>query len=254
MNFPKSSAHHFYPPFCASLLTGALLAAFGLPAHAEETMLSTVNVRDTRGAASLHLDEPTQGGSRTGVTTKELPASMEILDGETIRERGDTQVGDAIVRTTGLTNNASPGNGGLSFSTRGFAGTGSVGIAEDGVRLQTAAGTQHYPSSTWGYERIEVLRGPASIVYGSGTIGATINAVRKTPSRTRSHEFMAGLGTEGYKQVGVGTTGPLGEIASYRVDAYGFHNDGYRDAGDLGKARGGKLAVPSPSVVPFPGQ
>ena len=88
-----------------------------------------------------------EGGSRTGVTTKELPASMEILDGETIRERGDTQVGDAIVRTTGLTNNASPGNGGLSFSTRGFSGTGSVGIAEDGVRLQTASGTQNYPSN-----------------------------------------------------------------------------------------------------------
>ena len=238
MNPSILSSHHSYPPFCASLLVGVLLAAFGPLSHAEETMLGTVNVRDTRSAAGLHLDEPTQGGSRTGVTAKELPASLEILDGETIRERGDTQIGEAIVRTTGLTNNASPGNGGLSFSSRGFAGTGSVGIAEDGVRLQTASGTQNYPSNVWGYERIEVLRGPASIVYGSGTIGATINAVRKEPSRTRRYELMTGLGTDGYKQLGVGAAGPVGEIASYRVDAYGFHNDGYRD---LGKAHGGKL-------------
>lgn len=237
MNFLNLSNHHFYPPFSATLLTGALLAIFG-PAHAEETMLGTVNVRDTRAAASLHLDESTQSGSRTGVTAKELPASLEIVDSEAMRERGDTQIGEAIARTTGLTNNSSPGNGGLSFSSRGFTGTNSVGVAEDGVRLQTASGTQNYPSNVWGYERIEVLRGPASIVYGSGTIGATINAVRKAPSRTRSYELMAGLGTDGYKQLGIGATGPVGEIASYRIDAYGFHNDGYRD---LGKAHGGKL-------------
>ncbi len=234
MNPSILSSHHSYPPFCASLLVGVLLAAFGPLSHAEETMLGTVNVRDTRSAAGLHLDEPTQGGSRTGVTAKELPASLEILDGETIRERGDTQIQDAITRTLGLTDMSKASSGGLSLSSRGFAG--SVGVAEEGVRI--ISGSNSYPASSWGYERIEVLRGPASIVYGTGTIGATINAIRKEPSRKRSYEFMAGLGTEGHKQLGVGAAGPIGEIASYRVDAYGFHHDGHRE---LGNSRGGKL-------------
>ena len=99
MNPSILSSHHSYPPFCASLLVGALLAAFGPLSHAEETMLGTVNVRDTRNAAGLHLDEPTQGGSRTGVTAKELPASMEIVDSETMRERGDTQIRQTINRS-----------------------------------------------------------------------------------------------------------------------------------------------------------
>ena len=207
-------------------LTGAALAT---SANAQETVLGTVDVRSTRDTATLHLNQPTQSGSRTGVTAKELPASMEIVDSETMRERGDTQIRQTI--------NRSIGNGGLSlFSSRGLTGANSIGIAEDGMRI--TSGAQSYPTTTWGYERIEILRGPASIVYGTGTIGATINAIRKEPSRIRSHEFMMGLGTYGYKQVGVGTTGPIGEIASYRIDAYGFHNNGYRKNSD---SHGGKL-------------
>jgi iron complex outermembrane receptor protein len=188
--------------------------------------------------SSLGLSVPTQGGSRTGVSAKELPASLEIVDSQTIAERGDTQVIDAVTRTTGLTVSPTPGNGGLSFSSRGFAGVLSVGIAEDGVRFQTAVGTANYPLGTWGYERIEVLRGPASIVYGTGTVGATINVVRKQPGRESQQEIMVGVGTDGYKRLGVGGSGALGQIASYRVDVYGFHNEGWHD---LGESRGGKL-------------
>jgi iron complex outermembrane receptor protein len=172
------------------------------------------------------------------LSAKELPASLESIDSQTIAERGDTQIIDAITRTTGLTVSPTPGNGGLSFSSRGFAGVRSVAVAEDGVRIQTASGTINYPSSTWGYERFDVVRGPASVVLGSGTVGATINAIRKQPTRESRQEVMFGLGTDGYKRMGVGASGALGPITTYRVDAYGFHNEGWHD---LGESRGGKL-------------
>ena len=210
----------------------ALCCAFSTPAFAADTLLKPVEVQAQRDTATLGLDIPSQGGSRTGVSAKELPASIEVLDSGTIAERGDTRMNDATTRMTGITQSADPGSGGISYSSRGFTGNGSVGIAEDGVRLPTAAGVQTYPNTTWGYERIEVLRGPASIVSGTGTVGATINAVRKAPERTASQEIMGGIGSDGDKEVGFGSTGALGEIASYRVDVYAHDDDGIRDMGD----------------------
>ena len=186
----------------------------------------------------LLLDQPSATGSRTGLSARELPASLEALSSRLIMERGDYAVRDAISRTTGLTDIASPGDGGMSFSARGFTGTNSVGLAEDGARLAVAAGTQTYPTDSWGYERIEVLRGPASVVFGNGTVGATINAVRKAPRREADVEALVGLGDHNIARVGVGATGPLGETLSYRVDAYAHSTDGVRD---LGRARGHKL-------------
>lgn len=231
----RASRPNFRPNYLAAAVCAALAAnapAFG------DTVLSTVEVTAERNAGSLNLDQPSTTGSRTGVTVRELPASIESVDSATIQERGDYTIMDAITRATGVTGVGSGGNGAMSFSTRGFTDTNSVGLAEDGMRLSTGAGTQNYPNDSWGYERIEVLRGPASVVYGSGTVGATINAVRKAPSRTASAEALFGIGTDGSGRIGLGGTGALGEIASFRVDAYGHTTDGQRDIGD---ASGSKL-------------
>ena len=218
-------------PSVLLLLGGTALAQSNLPT------LGEVVVTANRETATLNLSTPTQTGRRTGISAKELPASLEILDSQTIDERGDTQVVDAITRTAGLTAYSSASNA-LSFSSRGFSGGNSVAVAEDGTRIQTVMSTINYPLSTWGYERFEVIRGPASVVLGTGTVGATINAIRKQPTRESRQELMLGLGTDGYKRAGFGAGGALGPVASYRVDVYGFHNDGWHD---LGESRGGKF-------------
>lgn len=222
-----------------SRLSLAVLSALASIAQASaDTQLAPVEVSASRQSASLGLDQTGSTGSRTGLSARELPASIESVDSVSVQERGDYTIMDAITRATGVTGVGSGGNGAMSFSTRGFTGTNSVGLAEDGMRLSTGAGTQNYPNDSWGYERIEVLRGPASVVYGSGTVGATINAVRKAPERTANAEALFGLGSDGTTRVGVGGTGALGEIASYRIDAYGHASEGQRD---LGESSGGKL-------------
>lgn len=231
-----SASRRFPSPSQLSIAVLAALATMG--SACADTQLVPVEVTAEREASSLGLDQASTTGSRTGVTVRELPASIESVDSATIQERGDYTIMDAITRATGVSGVGSGGNGTMSFSTRGFSGTNSVGLAEDGMRLSTGAGTQNYPNDSWGYERIEVLRGPASVVYGSGTVGATINAVRKAPSRTASAEALFGIGTDGTGRIGLGGTGALGEIASFRVDAYGHTTDGQRD---LGNASGSKL-------------
>lgn len=207
-------------------------------AFPQEITLPEVEVMANAEDQGLGLSRPSTTGSRTGISGQELPASIERLDAQTQRERGDFEVVEAITRTTGLTSQGTGGNGGLAFSSRGFAGVNSVGVAEDGMRLGVAAGTINYPNDSWGYESLEVLRGPASVVYGAGAAGAVINAVRKQPSRESSGEVLLGVGQYGTARLGLGSTGPIGEIASYRVDVYGHYSDGERD---LDRSSGGKF-------------
>ncbi len=228
----------FFPRPVSCALAALLFAPLGAPEALAQSMLPTVEVTADAVEDGLGLNQHSTGGSRTGIAMQDLPASLEQVDEQTQRQRGDYGVTEAVVRSTGLTAIGNGGNGGLAFSARGFAGVNSVGVAEDGLRLGVASGSVTYPNDAWGYERIEVLRGPASIVYGSGTAGATINAVRKQPSREASREALVGIGQHGTARVGLGATGGIGETASYRVDVYGHYTDGERD---LGRAKGGKL-------------
>jgi iron complex outermembrane receptor protein len=101
-----------------------------------------------------------------------------------------------------------------------------------------ASSTTPYPANSWGYERVEVLRGPASIVYGTGTVGATANVVRKQPTRETVREVLVGAGSHGTSRLGLGMGGALSDTVTYRVDAYGHYTNGEHD---MARARGGKL-------------
>lgn len=216
----------------------ALACAFlCLPLQAQ-TVLPEVQVSGQAERLGQQLARPAHTASHTGVSNQQVPAGVDGVSAEQVLERGDHGLVEAITRTVGLSSSGSPGNGGLSFSSRGFAGVNSVGVAEDGMVLGVAAGTTAYPGDSWGYERIDVLRGPASLMYGSGTMGATINAIRKQPSRTSSAEVLLGAGTDDTLRLGLGATGALGAHASYRIDSYTARSAGERD---LDQSRSGKF-------------
>ena len=181
----------------------------------------------------LMLETPSDTGSRLGLSIRETPASVEIISGEAIRERGDTNAQSAATRATGIVSAATPGNGNTALAARGFAGHASVMQLYDGSRLYVGAGTVTFPADTWPIERIEVLRGPASVLYGEGAVGAVINYVPKKPNRTTSeHEVLISAGSWGTYRAGVGSGGPLGESAAYRLDISGTTSDGYVDRAD----------------------
>ena len=199
--------------------------------------LPTVTIRGAAGDEGLALDRPNTTGSRLAISALELPASAESLSAATIAARGDLLVKDAVTRTTGLTDSSSPGSG-ISYSARGFNGNNSIAILENGQRLLVGSTTATYPADPWGYETIEVLRGPGSVVHGSGTTGAIINAVRKAPRRESSLEILGGVGGGEALRAGIGATGALGEQGAFRVDAYAGRSDGFIDRGE---SRHGKI-------------
>ncbi|RQO55832.1 TonB-dependent siderophore receptor [Variovorax sp. KBW07] len=181
----------------------------------------------------LAIDEPTQTGSRLGLTPLETPASIEVLSGDTIRARGDVSVIEAATRATGITGSPAPGNGGTSMAARGFSGHGSVMQLYDGTRLYAGAGTVTFPFDTWSIDRIEVLRGAASVMYGEGAIGGAINVVPKKPSRGPiANEALVTIGSDATRQVAFGSGGAINDMLSYRFDISHRKTDGFMLRGE----------------------
>lgn len=184
------------------------------------------------GAASpTVLDAPAATGSNLELTPRQIPASLDVLSREQLDARGDTNVLHAITRAAGMSAIAHPGNGNSALSARGFTDSTSVMRLYDGLRQYGGVGVT-FPFDTWSVERIEVLRGPASVIYGDGAIGGVINVVPKRPSRGAvENEVQMTVGTQDTARLGLGSGGSLSESVRYRLDASGNTSRGWVERG-----------------------
>ncbi len=179
------------------------------------------------------LTTPNTTGSRLDLTLLETPASLSVLDGDVIRARGDMTIIDAQSRAVGITNVGNPGNGGTALAARGFAGQGSVLQLIDGVRLFPVAGTITFPADPWMVERIDILNGPASVLYGQGALGAAVNVIMRKPNPDQiGIDGEIGYGSQSTFHAAAGVGGPLNEQISFRLDASYRRSNGYVDRGD----------------------
>src|SRR5690606_21352128 len=108
-------------------------------------------------------------------------------------------------------------------------GHGSVMQLYDGTRMYVGSGTVTFPFNTWTADRIEVLRGPASVLYGEGAIGGVVNVVPKKPTDYAVNEAEIGVGTDFTRRFGLGSGGPINDRLSYRIDIAGDQSDGWLD-------------------------
>ncbi len=185
---------------------------------------------DTPAQPDLHT--ATTSGSRLELTPLETPASTSSLSGEQVRGRNNLTVQNAVTRTPGITFMGTPGNGGTALSARGFTGHSSTMQLYDGTRQYIGAGTVTFPVDTWSVERVDVLRGPASVLYGEGATGAVINVVPKKPfqGEIRNH-LRLGYGSNDRRQAALDSGGSLAEGLSYRFNLNQQASNGWVDRG-----------------------
>lgn len=216
-------------PFRLSI--AALSVALAAQAQANGKQIEEVEVRGNAISQNgLSLMDGNSAGGRLGLSLFETPASVELIDKSAIAIKGDYSGLAAVTRATGIVSSGSPGNGGTAVSSRGFNGHSSVVYTYDGTRLYVGSGTVSFPADTWTVDRVEVLRGPGSVINGVGAIGATINYVPKKPTLGEvSSEIDLTLGSNSLQRLAVGSGGGLSETLGYRVDVVKHKTDGYID-------------------------
>ena len=207
------------PWLAAAALAGGGASAEEVPGGIEEVIVLGVNT-----------DNDT--GSRLGLTVMETPATVEVIDGDTIRERLDTSILEAVTRSAGFTNDAHHAEGGQDVAARGFHTQGTVTKLFDGTNYYNAWNTISFPFDTWGVERIEVLKGPSSVLYGEGGIGGAYNVIPKRPQQEHSGDMRLSVGEDDTHFIGVSLTGGLTDSLAYRLDYSNNQSDNWVDRAD----------------------
>lgn len=124
------------------------------------------------------LKRTTEAASRLGLSVKETPATVDVITQARMQEEGLRTLTEAYQAAPGVVAGNLPGEPGVT-SIRGFS-RGAVGYTVDGFRaIDPLLASRNY--DTYSFDRIEVLKGPASVVNGSGSLAGTINIVTRQP-------------------------------------------------------------------------
>ena len=117
--------------------------------------------------------------SRLGLTVREIPATVEVIDQQTIRDQGYRTVSEVAKGAVGVTSGDNPAEP-SAFSMRGFTNS-QINTLYNGIKI----GPQNMTSrvmDTANLESVEILKGPASVMSGEGASGGAINYVTKQPT------------------------------------------------------------------------
>ena len=205
----------------------ALMAATSNLACAQdagETKDDTTTVIVT-GSRVRSLEQFTPTGSRLGLTTRETPATLDIITAGQIEARGFASVEQAAGSLPGVTSGGSPGDP-ASFSIRGFSAD-QISMLHNGLYIGPSNMTSR-PQNTFNLQSVEILKGPASVLYGQGAIGGVVNVTNKAPSfGASSLDFLASAGSFGTSSLGIGGSTKLSDRVAIRGDISRTSTDGY---------------------------
>lgn len=179
----------------------------------------------------LDLDRANATGSRMGLTSFETPATIDIIDSGTMTMRGFKTVTEAAESLPGVLSGEAPGEP-SSFSMRGFQ-QNQITELRDGLRAGPHNMTMR-PQNTFNLERVEILKGPSSVLYGEGAVAGTINMVTKKPvlGGDSDSELLLSYGRFDSWEVGFGSGGPLSGSTAYRIDIDNAQSDGWVERAD----------------------
>ncbi len=134
------------------------------PSYQAQTPLNTAAVTDV--------------GSRLGISARETPATVEVIDQQTMRDQGIRTTTDVAKAAVGVTGGDAPGAPAI-FSMRGFSGD-QLTTLYNGIPIGPSTMTGR-PMDTANLQQVEIIKGPNSLISGLGSTGGAINYVTKAP-------------------------------------------------------------------------
>jgi iron complex outermembrane receptor protein len=148
--------------------------------HANQPAAPTPATSNPVAAQSpLNTNGVAVSASRLGLTVREIPATVEVIDQKTIREQGYRTTTEVAQGAVGVTAGDGPGEPG-AFSMRGFSNS-QINILYNGIKIGPQNMTSRY-MDTANLESVEFVKGPASLMSGEGAAGGAVNFVNKQPT------------------------------------------------------------------------
>lgn len=201
-------------------LTAAALALLHCAAQAQNDTLKEITVSTEQDAGYA----PAAGSTATkgSAPLRDIPQAVNVLPAQLLRDQGATSMQDALRNAPGIAFNHGDGQRD-QVVIRGFSAIADWfvdGVRDDALYFRDLSDT----------ERIEVLKGPAAVLYGRGSSGGLINRVTKKPVFGESSgEVSLGLGSHDFKRATADLNAPIGEAMAFRLNVAREKSGSYRD-------------------------
>ena len=198
--------------FKLSVISTALLTVVSMSAYAEEKAenLEQITVEDTGIKQNGYQTTGTSVVSKAEVPVLDTPNTVNILSTQLLKDRKPESLIDALYNVSGVSQANTLGGMFDSIQKRGFGGNRDNSIMRNGLQAGPA---KNFSATT---ETVEVLKGPASVLYGIQDPGGVVNIITKKPQQTPKYVVGGTLGNHSLWGTQVDFTGGLGNGFAYR--------------------------------------
>ncbi|WP_448145450.1 TonB-dependent siderophore receptor [Pseudomonas silesiensis] len=187
------------------------------PLPSEGTLnLDATTITSVMDQSMSYQPPPTSSVMRSSALLQEIPQTVNVIPAQVIRDQAPRNLDDALANVSGITQGNTLGSTQDSVMTRGFGDNRNGSIMRDGMPVVQGRGLNA------SVERIEVLKGPASLLYGIQDPGGVVNMVSKKPELEQYNALTLRGSTYGEGKNGSGggldSTGALGDTGlAYRM-------------------------------------
>src|SRR5688572_1516458 len=205
----------------------------GAPQLAQQTeepiVLAPVTVEgqgeDASGPVDGYVATQSTTGSKTDTPIIETPQSISVVTADQMDAQAGGSLGESFRYTPGITAEQwGTDMRGYGIKIRGFDANDNS-FYKDGLQLQGTNYVSFMTLDTYGAERLELLRGPASVLYGQNGPGGLINYVSKRPTAEPRYEVEVGAGSFDRFEGRFDFSGPITEDGALQYRAIGLARD-----------------------------
>ncbi|WP_291082752.1 TonB-dependent siderophore receptor [Hydrogenophaga sp.] len=189
------------------------------PTLSEVTVTAPAQPEDARGPVRGYATKRSATATKTDTPLNETPQSVTVITADQIRDQGSPNLQEALRYAAGVRNELyGIDNRGDWFSLRGSE---ESTLLYNGLREPLTGYYGTVRTEPYNFERIEVLRGPSSIIAGQNDPGGVVNLVPKRPLAVPQREVGIRVGNDSLREVHADLTGPLNAEGSllYRLVA-----------------------------------
>jgi iron complex outermembrane receptor protein len=226
------------PHIAASLFATLLGASVPASASVDDTLLPPVVVEGQRDS-DTYVATTSTSGTRTDTPIIETPQSISVVTRKQIDDQKPRSISEALNYTPGVFTGVVGATNRYDYAAlRGFTETETDNILLDGLKLLSDPGSfSSMQFDPYFVDRIDVLRGPASALYGRNAPGGVVALTSKQPLFTPHGEAAVTLGNMNRREASLDVTGPVGDSkqVAYRLTALGRTLDSQFDHVEEGR-------------------
>ncbi|QZP33973.1 TonB-dependent siderophore receptor [Pseudomonas sp. DR48] len=193
----------------------------GVLALPETAVIGVENTESAWGPVDGYLATRTAAGTKTDTALVEAPRSISIATRQQMDDRNVQNLDDAVRYMPGIVASSYGSDTRADWlRVRGFEPTQFL----DGLPLPK--GVYANPKQeTWNLERLALLRGPASSVYGQTPPGGLLDMVSRRPTAQDSHEIELQYGSDNQRQINFASTGKIDDAGQFLYSLNGVVRD-----------------------------